>query len=333
MKFEEIMAQLKQKVYHPVYFLTGDEPFYIDAISDHIQEHLLTEAERSFNQTVLYGKEVDAEAVLNAAKRFPMMASHSVVIVKEAQELKDIDQLVHYVEHPLASTVLVLNYKYKKPDKRKAIFKALTKKSVYFESKQLYENQVPDWISSYVSRKGYSIDAKSSALLVEFLGRNLAKVAGEIDKLLITLGDSSKTITPELIERNIGISKDFNNFELTAALGRKDVLTANRIINYFASNQRNYPLVLTINALFSFFSKVMVYHWLKDKSKQSVAAQLGVNPYFVKDYAQAAKLYNANKVITIIELLREYDLKSKGYQGVSMEPSALLKELIFKILH
>ena len=331
--FEQILTDLEKKQYKALYFLTGEEAYYIDQVSDYIQENVLNESEKTFNQTILYGKDTDAVTVMNTAKRFPMMSSHQVVIVKEAQELKDIDKLVHYVENPLNSTLLVLGYKYKKPDKRKKVFKSLIKNSVYLESKKLYDNQVPGWISGYLSSKNLSIEPKASVLLVEFLGSDLSKITNEIDKLIIVLGENEKIITSSLIERNIGISKDFNNFELQNALGKRDVLKANRIINYFSNNQKNHPLVLTINTLYSFFSKILIYYWIKDKSKDNLAEQLGVRPFFVKDYVDAARNYNANQVIRIIEILREYDLKSKGYKGTVIGPGDLLKELIFKILH
>lgn len=331
--FEKILANLGKNQYHPVYFLTGEEAYYIDQVSDYIQENVLNESEKTFNLTIIYGKDSDAVAVMDAAKRFPMMSKQQVVLVKEAQELKDIDKLVHYVENPLASTLLVLNYKYKKPDKRKKVFKSLIKNSVYLESKKLYDNQVPGWIAEYVAAKNINIEPKASVLLLEFLGSNLSKISNEIDKLIIALGENEKIITSSLIERNIGISKDFNNFELQNALGKRDVLKANRIINYFADNQKNHPLVLTINTLYSFYAKILIYYWIKDKSKDNLSEQLGVRPFFVKDYVDAARRYNANQVIRIIGLLREYDLKSKGYKGTVIAPGDLLKELIFKILH
>lgn len=331
--FEQILSDLNKKQFAPVYFLTGEESYFIDMVSDHIQEHALTETEKTFNQTILYGKDTDALTVMNAAKRFPMMSSHQVVILKEAQELKDIDNLQHYVESPLQSTLLVINYKYKKPDKRKKVFKSLIKNSVFLEAKKLYDNEVPSWITGYLSAKNFSIEPKATAMLLEFLGSDLSKISNELDKLIISIGENETTITPLLIERNIGISKDYNNFELQNAIGKRDVVKANRIINYFADNQKNHPLVLTINILFTFFSKVLIYYWIKDKSRDNLAEQLGVRPFFVKDYVEAARNYNANKVIEIISLLREYDLKSKGYKGTMIEPGDLLKELIFKILH
>lgn len=330
---EQIISDLQQKKFSPIYFLTGEEPYYIDQVSNYIQENVLDEAAKSFNQTILYGKDADALSIMNAAKRFPMMSSHQVVIIKEAQEIKDIDNLVHYVEQPLASTLLVINYKYSKPDKRKKVFKSLIKNSVYLESRRLYDNELPGWISSYLAERNHRIEPKASALLVEFLGNELAKISNELDKLIIALEGEEKIITSNLIERNIGISKDYNNFELQNALGKKDVLKANRIINYFADNEKKHPLVLTINTLYSFYSKILIYFWIKDKSRDNLAEQLGVRPFFVKDYVEAARNYNPNKVIEIIGILREYDLKSKGYKGVVIGHGDLLKEMVYKILH
>jgi DNA polymerase III subunit delta len=332
--YEQILARLKKKEYDPVYFLTGEEPYYIDLVSDYIEENVLTEADKSFNLTILYGKETDANAVMNAAKRFPMMASQQVVIVKEAQEIAKFDDLIHYIEKPLNSTLLVLNYKYSKPDKRKKVFKSLINNSIFLESKRLYDNQVQAWITGYLSARNLSIEPKASALLTEFLGNDLSKISNEIDKLIISLGEGQKMITSSLIERNIGISKDFNIFELQRALGKRDVVAANRIINYFAENPKNHSAVGTISMLYGFFSKVLIYYWIKDKSQQNLFEQLGVkHQYFLKDYIEAARNYDANKAVKIIELLREYDLKSKGYKGTDIPDGDLLKELIFKILH
>lgn len=333
MTFENIIADLKNRIYHPIYFLTGDEPYYIDLITDYIAAHLLGEAEKAFNQTIIYGKDVNAGAVMNHAKRFPMMANHQVVIVKEAQEIGQFEDLIHYVEHPLKSTVLVLNYKYKSPDKRKKVFKLLQEKAVYFESKKLYDDKIPGWINSYVAAKKYTIQPKAAALVAEFLGSDLSKIVNELEKLIISLDANEKSITPAHVERIIGISKEFNQFELQKALGKKDVLTANRIINYFGQNQKNNHISQTISSLYFFFSKLLIYYYTEDKSKQNIAAVLKVNPFFVADYVEAARNYPAKKLVEIIALLREYDLKSKGYDGAAQEAGDLLKELVFKILH
>lgn len=333
MTFEKILSELKNKKYHPVYFLAGEESYFIDQISDYIAENVLSEAEKSFNQVVLYGKDIDAAAVINAAKRFPMMASHQVVIIREAQNIKNIDDLIYYVEKPLSSTILVINYKYKSLDKRKKLYLSIQQNGVYFDSKKLYDDKVPGWITSYLSEKGLTIDPGTCMLLLEFLGNDLGKIANELNKLIITLPEREKRINSNHIEKNVGISKDYNNFELNKALGQKNVLKANRIVNYFARNQKDNPMVLTISMLYSFFNKVMIYHFLKDKSRKNAAAELKVNPFFVVDYEIAARSYKPAKVFQIIGLLREYDLRSKGYKNVSTDNGELLKELIFKILH
>ncbi len=262
-----------------------------------------------------------------------MMANYQLVIVKEAQELKNFDDLIHYVKSPLKSTLLVINYKYKSLDKRKLIYKSLQENSVYYESKKLYDNKIPEWISNNLAKRNYKIEPKAAILLTEFLGNDLSKVSNELDKLIIVLNDNTKTITSQDIERNIGISKEYNNFELQNALRTKDVLKANQIINYFADNQKNNPIVVTLSLLYQFFSRILIYHSLADKSKNNVAASLKIPPYFTSDYESAAMVYSPSKVIQIISLLREYDLKSKGYGNVSTEPGDLLKELIFKTLH
>jgi DNA polymerase-3 subunit delta len=333
MQFEDILQDLKKKIYKPIYFLMGEEPYFIDVITDYIAENVLEEAEKSFNQTVLYGKDTDIATVINTAKRFPMMANYQVVILKEAQVLNDIDDLVYYAEVPLSSTILVVNYKYKNLDKRKKIYKALDSAGVVFTSNKLYEDKIPAWINTYLSGKGISIDLKASMLLIDFLGNELSKIANELEKLILALPGDSTTITVDLIERNIGISKDFNNFELHKALSQKNVLKANRIIYYFDKNQKSNPISLTISSLYYFFSKVLMYHFIKDKSRRNAASVLRINPFFLPDYELAARHYPASKVVQIIGLLREYDLKSKGVGNVSTTPGNLLKELIYKILH
>ncbi|MBN1250707.1 MAG: DNA polymerase III subunit delta [Bacteroidales bacterium] len=332
MTFDQIINDLKKKDYKAIYFLMGEESFYIDQITNYIANNVLSESEKAFNQIIVYGKDADALKIDNLAKRYPMMTKYQVVIVKEAQHIKNIDQLSFYASKPLNSTILVLNYKYKTLDKRKKLYKEIEKNGLIFESKKLYENQVPAWINSYLSKKKYNIDPIASALLTEFLGTNLSKIANELDKLIISLPENT-VIKTSHIEENIGISKDYNNFELQNALIAKDILKANRIIDHFGKNQKENPIVLTINSLFFFFKKVLIYHFTKDKSSRSIASVLQINPFFVKDYQMAAKKYNTKKVVDIISYLREYDLKSKGLGNISAAPEDLLRELIFKILH
>jgi len=330
--FDEILRDLKNQIYYPVYFLFGEESYYIDEISDFIEHTVLNEQEKEFNQSILYGKDSNVPMIISYAKRFPMMANYQVLIIKEAQELDKIDELQPYIENPLKSTILVLCYKYSKLDKRKGLYKSIEKNGVAFESARLYENKIPDWIHDYLRGKNCTITQKAAILLTEFLGNDLSNVANELNKLLINTPSGSE-ITEDYVEKNIGISKDFNVFELQKSLVKKDVLKANQIIRYFAANPRENPLVKVIPILSSFFSRVLIYHYLQDKSKNAVAASLSVNPFFVTDYQQAAKTFGAGKVIKIISLLREYDLKAKGVDNVSASDGELMRELIFKILH
>jgi DNA polymerase-3 subunit delta len=262
-----------------------------------------------------------------------MMASHQVVIVREAQNLDKIEDLIHYVENPLGSTLLVINYKYKKLDKRKKLYKALGNNCILFESKRLYDDKIPPWINSYLRSRGKKIEPKAAVILTEYLGNDLGKIANELEKLIIVLKAEQDIITPADIEKNIGISKDYNNFELNNALAQRNVLKANRIVQYFGANQKNYPLTLTIPTIFAFFSKVLRYHFLSDKSSRNVASALGIQPFFIREYEMAARNYNTAKTVRVISLLREYDLKSKGFGNVSAIPGELLKELIYKIIH
>jgi DNA polymerase-3 subunit delta len=333
MNYREIISTLKQKQYKPIYFLMGDEPYFIDLITQYITDNILTEAEKSFNQLILYGKDTDTPSIINTAKRFPMMASHQVVIVKEAQHLRDIDNLQYYAEKPLQSTILVINYKYKKLDKRKKLYKLINDQGIVFASDKLYEDKVAPWITAYLQQKNLKINPKAAALLVEFLGNDLGRLVNELEKLILTLPKNVDAIDSEHIEKNIGISKDYNNFELQKALIDKDVLKANRIVNYFTKNSKDNPFVVTITVLFSFFSKLLLLHNAKDKSRTGLASMLKVHPYFIPDYQKASKIYSPSRVISIISWLREYDVKSKGLGNVSTPHGELLKEMIYKILH
>lgn len=332
--FENILLDLKNKIYSPIYFLFGEESYFIDVISDYIEANVLSEIEKEFNQTIIYGKDIDIPTLTSYARRFPMMSNYQVILVKEAQDLNKIEELETYILNPLESTLLVLCYKYEKIDRRKSLFKSIEKKGILFESARIYENKIPDWIAEYVRKQNYSISTKACYLLSEFLGNDISKIVNEISKLIINVPEKQE-ITEDYVEKNIGISKDFNIFELQKALGKKDVLKANQIINYFAANLRENPLVKVIPLLFSYFSKILVYHHLPDKSRNNVAAALSVNPFFVADYQQAAARYTSSKIISIISILREYDLKSKGVDssGTSFPDGELMKELIFRILH
>lgn len=326
---KSIVNDIKAGQIKPVYFLMGDEPYYIDRISDLIENSILSEEEKGFNQMVLYGRDVEVESIVSHAKRFPMMAQWQVIIVKEAQSLsRSIEKLAEYIANPQLSTVLVFCYKYKKLDKRLKLYKLLKKQGVVFESKKLYENQVSDWIRRLLKDKGYTITPKASHMLVEFLGTDLSKINKELEKLQIIIKPGAE-ISPELIEENIGISKDFNIFELNHAIGNKNVAKAFGIINYFSQNPKHHPLVMTLGFLYGFFSKVFKYHALNDKSK--AASVLGVNPYFVKDYQIAARHYPMRKVSAIIASIREIDMKSKGVGAANVPHGDLLKELLVSI--
>lgn len=331
--FEEILSDLKKRIFKPVYFLAGDEPYYIDQITDYIESKVLSDSEKAFNQVIIYGEDTSVHAVIDTARRFPMMASHQVVIIKEAQSLRKIEDLLFYVEKPLSSTILVFNYKYKTLDKRTRLHKLLETQGVYFESMRLRDYQVPPWIERYLMTKGIKINPDASSMLTEFLGTDLHKIVNELDKLLITMPEGKPVITTGLIEKNIGISKDYNNFELQKAISEKKILKANMIVHYFANNPKDNPINLTIASIFGLFTRILTYHYLTDKSKNNVAAALRINPFFVKDYETAAQKYNVSKTIQIISLLRTYDMKSKGFGDVSTEAGDLLKELLYKILH
>ena len=331
--YEEIISDLKKRIYKPVYFLAGEEPYYIDLISSFIEEKVLPEEEKAFNQMILYGDDTNIHSVIDTARRFPMMASHQVIIIKEAQSLKKIEDLGVYLEKPLLSTILVFCYKYKTLDKRTKLFKTLDSSGSYFESSRIRDYLIPGWIERYLMLKGIKTDPRASAMLTEYLGTDLHKIVNELDKLIITLPDDKPVITTTLIEKNIGISKDYNNFELQKAIGEKNILKANMIVLYFAHNPKDNPITLSIASLFGYFSKLLTYHYLTDKSKNNVAAVLRVNPFFVKEYENSAVKYSSLKTMQIISLLRTYDLRSKGYGDPGTEPGELLKELVFKILH
>mgnify|MGYP006174647537 FL=1 len=332
MKYQDIIQQIDNKVFSPVYFLMGEETFYIDKISEHISKNILSEEEKEFNQTTLYGKDIDVSTIISEAKQFPFGSEYRVVIVKEAQDIRTIEKLESYLDLPSPSTILVICYKYKKIDKRKSFGKNLSKKSVLFDSKKLYDNQVPSWIKVHIKDLGYSIDDKSCRILTEYLGADLSKINNELSKLILNL-EKGESITPKIIEENIGISKDFNIFELQNALGKKDILKANRIIKHFTENPKNHPFVLTISSLFSYFQKIMIYQNLKDKSNKNAASELAVNPFFISQYQTASKNYSMSKLFKIFTYLKENDLKSKGIGNPSTPEGELLKELTFKILH
>lgn len=310
----------------------GEEPYFIDTISDMLEEHILDEAQKAFNQIILYGRETDVKSIVSMARNFPMTGNYLVVIVKEAQDVKDIEDLEQYLDKIPSSTILIINYKYKKLDKRKSLSKIIDKKGVLFESKKLYDNNIPTWIQDYLKQKNHSITPKAAQILADYLGTDLHKVRNELEKLMIVVPTSRK-INDEDIERNIGISKDFNVFELQKAIGQKDIVKANQIINYFGNNSKNNPLIMTNIILYGYFTKLLKFHYTADKSRNNIASVLGVSPFFVSDYQQAALNYNIAACAKNISVLREYDMKSKGYGSTDIGEDELYKELLFKIMH
>ncbi len=327
---KKIVNDIKAGNIKPIYFLMGDEPYYIDKIAEFIEQTILTEEEKSFNQTVLYGRDVTIEEIVSAAKRYPMMADRQVIIVREAQELsRTLEKLESYAEHPMMSTVLVFCYKYKTLDNRKKITKSLKSSALIFESKRLYDNQVADWIKKVLVGKNYTIEPKAAAMLVEFLGNDLSKISNELEKLQIVLPIGSM-ITPKVIEENIGFSKDYNIFELRKALGERNQLKAYQIANYFAENPKDNPIVVVTSLVFQYFANVLQYHGLKDKSSKNAAIALKTNSYFLNDFVVAARNYPMKKVSQIVASLRSIDVKSKGV-GANLHNADLLKEMLIHV--
>jgi DNA polymerase-3 subunit delta len=330
----EIIKDIKAGKLKPIYLLHGEESYYIDLISDYLEENVLNDMEKGFNQTVFYGKDTEVMTVLNAARRYPMMSDYQVILVKEAQDLKidkAADQFQAYCENPLTSTILVLCHKYGKFDKRKKVYKSIEKKGLVFESNSIYENKVPAWIEDFIKSKGHHINPRASALLAEYLGNDLSKVANELEKLMLNVLIGQEIGTRE-VQDNIGISKEYNVFELQNALAKRDVFKANQIINYFEANPKANPMVLIMGNLAGYFTKILKYHYIQDKSQ--AARELGVNPYFIKDYELAARNFSLGKTFEVVSLLREYDLKSKGVDATgNTESGDLMKELVFKIMH
>ncbi len=332
-EIQKIVDDIKAKKIKPIYFLMGEEPYFIDKLSDFIEDSVLSEDEKSFNQTVFYGHDVSIEDIVSTAKRYPMMAERQVVVVKEAQHLlKNIDKLENYAENPMPSTILVFCYKYKTLDKRKKVSKLIEKNGLVFESKKLYENKVAEWIVKVLRTKDFTIEPKAAAMLVEFLGTDLSKINNELDKLKIVLPAGS-CISPKDIEVNIGFSKDFNIFELRKAIGDRNQLKAFKIAQNFAENPKEYPMVVTTSLLFSFFVQLLQYHGLKDKNPKNVASVLKVNPFFLKDYDVALRNYPMRKVSAIVGTLRQIDIKSKGVGANSLSSGDLLKEMLVSIFN
>ncbi|MEQ8628506.1 DNA polymerase III subunit delta [Ekhidna sp.] len=336
--YTQIIKDINSGSYAPVYFLQGEETFYIDDIINNIENNALEESQRSFNQVVLYGKDTTLTDVIGAARRYPMMGERQVVIVKEAQEMRDWKSedkqtlVVNYLENPLPSTILVFGYKYKTVDKRTKFGKSIEKHSVFLNAKKLYDNQVPDWIRNYCKSQGVKIDDSAVMMLSENIGNNLQRLANEIQKLLLNV-KKDDVVNSAIVQKYVGISKDYNIFELQKALSGLNKLKALKIANYFASNPSNNPLVLTIYSLFSYFSKLLLIHHADNKNEKALASLIGVNPFFVKEYMQAARNYPVGKVVKNIKYLHEADMQSKGIGYATKKEGPVLTELVYKLMN
>ena len=332
--YTSIMKELKERHFRPIYYLMGEESYYIDQITDFLLDNVLSEVEKDFNLDVLYGADVDANTIINTARRFPMMSEYRLVVVKEAQVVKGMENLSIYLQKPLNSTILVICHKNGTLDKRKKLASEISKVGVLFESKKLKDYQLPQFINNYVMQKGLTMDPKAAEMMADFVGTDLSRMTGELDKLVITQPEGQTRITPEQIEKNIGISKDYNNIELRNAIIHKDVYKANQIIKYFEDNPKSNPIQMTLAYLFSFFSNLMLAYYAPEKTENGVASFLGLkSPWQAKEYIIAMGKYSGIKTMNIIHEIRYTDAKSKGVGNPSIESGDLLKELIFKILH
>jgi DNA polymerase-3 subunit delta len=334
LSFNEIKGNIQLKKFMPVYLFQGEESYYIDVLTDLLIHSVVDESERDFNQTIVYGLETDVSAIINACRRYPMMSEWQLVVVKEAQHLKNIDELVHYVKKPLSSTVLVINYKYGKLDGRKKLTGEIAKAGIVFESKKLYESKIPDFIISYLREKQKTIQWPAAQILTDYLGNDLSKITNELDKLCIALPAGQQQITDAFVEQNIGISKEFNDYELQKAIAAGDVLKAVRIARYFEENQKKNPIIRTLTVLFGFFANLMICQYENNKSKSQLMAVLGLKwEMQIVDYMEALKNYTPRKTMENVSLLREYDARAKGFQNSSVPPGKLLIELLFKLMH
>ena len=330
---KQLIEELQQGIYKPVYLLTGEENYYIDVVSDYFEEHVIDPSVRDFDQTVMYGRDVDMATVVSTVKRYPMMSPIHLVLVKEAQDIptQQWERLAAYLQQPSPQGVLVLCYRHKKLDKRTAVYKAIAAAGVVYETPKIYDNQIPGWIGREVGSHGHHISDKAAAMLAEYLGTDLGKIANELSKLYPLLPENG-TITEQLVEDQIGISKDYNVFELQKAIGRRDPVMCNRIVNYFAENPKKNPIQMMLPLLYGYFLKIMFYHQLENKS--DAPKVLGCAPSFVRDYEEASRNYSLGKLATCIGYLYETDLRSKGVRNSgNVTDGELLKELIFKVIH
>ena len=333
MTYDQIIANIKKRNFAQIYFLMGEEPYFIDSISNLIEETVLDESEKAFNQIIIYGRDVNSISdVAQQARNFPMMGDHLVVIVKEAQSIDDVEELDKYLDKIPSTTILVIDYKYKKLDKRKALSKNIEKHGVLFESKRLYDSNIPSWIEQSLAEEGHKITPKATQMLADFIGNDLHKISNELQKLIVAL-PKKVTYDENDVEYNIGISKDFNIFELQNAIGSRNILKANQIATYFGDNSKDNPLIVTNIMLYTYFTKLLKCHYSKDKSSANLAMVIGCSPYFVKDYIVATKNYTIAQCVKAIEILRQYDMYSKGYGCGTISEKDLYKELIYKLMH
>lgn len=334
--FDSIKNDIINRRFKPIYLFMGDESYFIDELTELLSENVLSESEKDFNMLTFYGVDSDVNEIIASARRFPMMADYQLIIVKEAQNLDKFEVLDVYAKNPMLSTILVLSYKHGTVDKRKAVVKKVEKIGVVFESKKLYDNQMPGFITSYLKTKDIGIDIKSAQMLADFVGNDIGKLIPQLQKLEVSLPDdvAKRRITAEMIERNVGISKDYNNFELIKAVAKKDILTAAKIVDYFSRNSKENPIMATVAVLFNYFSNLLECFWLPRKDENSVMSALNIrSSFFVKDYMDGIRNYNANKVMEIISELRTVDAGSKGIDNISATHGELLKVLIYKIMH
>jgi DNA polymerase III subunit delta len=335
---EEVLKELKARKFAPIYFLQGDEPYFIDLISDYIEKNVVPEVERGFNQVVLYGKEASLGTILSHARKFPMMADRQLVLVKEAQNIPDLGKeegqklLFSYLSNPLPSTVLVLAHKHKKLDGRSSLKKELEKKSVFVEAEKIKDWKLTDWIDSYFKELGHHIDTHAAQLLADSIGNNLEVLTNEVGKMLLNFSESTR-FSVDHISKYVGIHKEYNNFELTKAIGTRDVHKANVIIHYFIQNPKNHPVIPIFSLLYSYFSKVVLLHKAGPLPESQLASMLGIHPYALKEYVLAARNYKLGKVIDVFKYLKEADLRFKGVDAGSMSEGEILRELVYKIVH
>lgn len=329
------MRGLKAREYKPVYLLMGEEDYYIDQISSYIEQHVLTEEEKGFNQTVLYGSDVETGSIIMAARRYPMMAERQVIIVKEAQNVKNLEELGAYLQKPMESTILVICYKHGSVDKRKKFVAEVARIGVLFEAKKMRDTMLPGFISSFLRNKNVGIDESSAQLIADYVGNDLNRLTGELNKLTITLPEGQRRVTPEQIEKNIGISKEYNIFELRKALVQRDLMKAYQIVDYFSRNSKQNPIQMTLSVLFGFFSNLMLAYYASQRTPEGIAAQLSLrSPWQAEEYITAMHNYSGMKVMNIIGELRTCDARSKGFGvGTAKGDGELLKELVYFILH